>query len=100
MRAGTGYIPVSQEATGLFVIILAGGFLNEFPLVIQFAEKLRSGFIVNLVRCAGVDVKGDTEVGKSLLVQLMVAVNHLLRSDSLLAGFQGDGYSMLVGAAD
>jgi len=51
VRAGAGDIPVSQEATGLLVIILAGGFLNEFPLVIQLAEKLRGGFVVNPVRC-------------------------------------------------
>jgi len=30
----------------------------------------------------------------------MVAVNHLLRGDALLAGFKGDRNSMLVRAAD
>ncbi len=54
---------------------------------------------MNLCRGAGVDVERDAELLERFLVELVVAVNDHLGGDALLAGLEGDGYAVFVGAA-
>ena len=92
-------VAVSEEFALLLVIELLGGLLDEFAVIVEFAEELSGELVVNLGRRAAVDVVGDTEFLKRLLDQLVVAVHHLLRGDALLAGALGNRHTVLVAAA-
>lgn len=47
-----------------------------------------------------VDVEGDTKVGKGLFDDAVVFVDDVLRGNTLLQRFDGDGNPVFVGAAD
>ena len=49
---------------------------------------------------ATIDVERYAEVFEGFLDEVVVAVNHLLRGDALLARAYSDGYAMLVAAAN
>ena len=49
---------------------------------------------------ATIDVERYAEVFEGFLDEVVVAVNHLLRGDALLARAYSDGYAMLVATAD
>ena len=95
----TLHIAVGEELAVLLVVELLGGLLDEFAVVIEFAEKLGSKLMVNLARRAAVDIVGDTKVLERIPDDIVVAVNDLLRGDALLAGALGHGHAVLVAAA-
>ena len=47
----------------------------------------------------GIDVKLNTEVGKRFFYNIVIFVNNILRRAPLLPGLNGNGNSMLIGAA-
>ena len=84
----------------LFVVILQRGFFDEFAFVINRGKDIRSRFVVDGVGGAGVDIERDAELFERILDHTVVAVDHLLRGDAFLAGFQGDGHAVLIRAPD
>jgi hypothetical protein len=83
-----------------FIIILQGGFLYELPFVIEGGKELRGRFVMDLVGGPGIDIERYTELLERVLDHGMVLVNYFLWGDPLLPGLDGDGYAMLIGAAD
>ena len=92
-------VTVGEEFALLLIIELLGGLLDEFAVVIEFAEKLGGELVMYLGGRAAVDVVGDTELLKRRLDQLVVAVHDLLGGDALLAGALGHGHAVLIAAA-
>ena len=94
------HVTVGQELLGLLVVELLGGLLHQLALVIELAEPVGGKLMVGLRGGAAVDVKRDAELLERVLDHLVVAVHHILRCDTLLAGTDGDGHTMLVRAAN
>jgi hypothetical protein len=53
-----------------------------------------------LIGSAAVNIERDAKILKRFFNDSVVFVNHLLRSNSFLAGFYGDGYPVFVGTTD
>ncbi len=100
VRARAGDVTVGEELLGLLIVVLHRGLLDELALVVQLLEVGGGRFVMRGVRGSGVDVEGDAEVLERLLDDVMVAVHDVLRGHALLAGLDGDGHAVLVGAAD
>ena len=100
MGAGAGNIAVGKKLMRLFVIVLHRGLLYKLALLIQLLEIRCCCFVMLLTRGAAIDVERDTQFGKGVLDYLVVTIHNILRSDTLLAGFDGDGYTMLVATSD
>ena len=93
-------ITVGKERLRLLVVILHGGFLDEFPLVVEFAEKFRCGRGMGRRRCPRIDIERHSQPLERLFDQVMVTIHDLLRGHPLLAGLDGDRYAVLVRSAD
>ena len=55
-------ITVGEEVTGLGVIELLGGLLDELAVVVELAEVIRSQLVMNGGSGARVDIKRDTKI--------------------------------------
>ena len=100
LGAGADDVAVGKEGAGLLVVVLHRALLDELALVVELAEELRSGLGVGGRRGARVDVERHAEALERTLDEFVVAVDNLLRGDALLAGLDGDGHAVLVGAAN
>ena len=89
-------VAVGKELAVLLVIELLGRLLDEFALIVEFAEKLGGKLVMRLAGRAAVDVVGDTEFLERLLDELMIAVHNLLGGDALLAGALSHGHAVLI----
>ncbi len=94
------HIAVGQELVSLLVVELRGGFLRQFPFVVEFAEEISSKLVVDFTGGAAVDIEVDAELLKRIFNHLVVAVNHILRGNALLTGADGNGYTVLIAASD
>ena len=94
------YEPVGEEHAGLFVIELFAFLGDEIGLVIELAEELGRIFGMDCRRGAGIDVEVDAQGCEGVLHYAVVLVHNVLRGDTLLPRLDGDGDSVLVGAAD
>ncbi len=56
--------------------------------------------MVNRSTGATINIKGNSKILKALFNQVMVPVHDLLYGNSLLAGTNGNGYAVLIGATD
>ena len=98
--AGAHDIAVGEERLGLLVVVLLRGPLDEFAFVVELAEELRRCRGVGLRRGARVDVERHAEALERTLDEAVVAIDDLLRGNTLLAGLDRDGHAVLVAAAD
>ena len=98
--AGSGHVAVGEELSGLLVVELHGCFLYEFSLVVEAAEEVGGHAAVSVGGGASVDIERDAELSERVLDDVVIAVHDVLGGDTLLAGLYGDGYAMLVAAAD
>ena len=48
LRAGTDYVPVSQECLGLGIVVLLALLGDELALVVKLTEELRGVLVMNL----------------------------------------------------
>ena len=96
VRALTCHVTVGQELLRLLVVELCSRFLRQLPLIIEFAEPFGGKLMMRLRCCSAVYIERDTELLEALLDHLMVAVHHILRSDTLLTGTNRDGHTMLI----
>ena len=100
MGALTRHVAVGEELLGLLVVELCGGLFCQFSLIVEFAEPFGGKLVVGLRGGAAIDIKGDTKFFETLLDHLVVAVHHVLRGDTLLAGTDGDGHTVFIRATD
>ena len=98
--AGAGDIAVSEELLRFGVVVLFTLFFDEAPLVVDSAEDRGCQLSVSGAGRTAVDVEGDTEVGKRLADDAVVAVDDILWRDALLLSLDGDGHTVLVTTAD
>ncbi len=99
-RTGAHDIAVGKELPRNLIAELLLGLLYQLALVIERAEEVGSELVVNLRSSAAVDIKRNTELLKGFLDQVMVAVNHLLYGDTLLACTDSNGHAVLVATAN
>ena len=99
VRAGADDVAVGQKLPGLLVVILHRGLFDELSFVVQRAEKIRRGFMVRRRSRPRIDVERPAESFESVLDDIVVLVNDILRLDSLLARLDRDGHAVLVGTA-
>ncbi len=95
-----GDIAVCEELAGLLVVQLHGGLLHEFPLVVKAAEEIGGRTGMRLGAGAPVHVERYAELLERIFDYRVITVHYVLGGDTLLAGLYGDGYAMLVAAAD
>ena len=100
LGAGAHDVAVGEERLRLLVVILHRSLLDELALVIELAEEGRGGRGVRRRRGARIDVERHAEPLERALDELVVAIDDLLGRDALLAGLDGDGHAVFVGAAD
>ena len=100
LRTGADDVAVSEELSGLRIVVLLGFLGDELALVVQLAEKLGRVLLVDFRRRAAIDVEIDTQTGERIPYDLVVAVYDVLRGATLLAGLDGDRNSVLVASAD
>ena len=98
--AGTHDIAVGQEFTRDLVAELLLGNLLQLAFVIELAEEVRGKLVVDAACRAAIDVERDTELLERALDERVVTVNHLLGSDALFAGTDGDGHAMFIATAN
>ena len=91
---------VGEEHLGLLVIELLALLGHEVVLVVELAEELGRILLMHGRRRTGVDVIVDAEAREGVFHYLMILVHDVLRGNALLAGLDGDGHAVLVGAAD
>ena len=96
----TDDITVGEERSGLLVVILHGRFLDELALVVELAEEIGRRDGMRRRRSARIDVERHAQALERILDDPVVTVDNLLRRDPLLAGLDGDGYTVLVRSAD
>ena len=79
-------IAVGKELACLLVEELLCCLLSQFAIVVELAEKFCCKLMVD-VRCgAAVYVKRNAELLETVLYDVVVAVNYILRCDALSAG--------------
>ena len=100
LRARTDNIAVGQERFGLLVVILHRGLLDKLAVVVELAEEIRCGLGVDGRRGARIDVERHAQTLERPFDQLVVAIDDLLGRNALLAGLDGDGHTVFIGAAD
>ena len=100
LGAGTYNIAVGKEGLGLLVVVLLGGLLDELTLIVELAEELRSGLVVRRRGGTRIDIERDTQPLKRAFDKVVVTVHDILGRNALLAGLDGDGYAMLIRAAN
>ena len=96
VRALARHVTVGQELLCLLVVELGSRLLRQFPLIIELTEPFGGKLMMRLRCCSTVDIERDTELLEALLDHLMVAVHHILRSDTLLTGADGNGHTMFI----
>ena len=100
MRASPGDVAVGQELLCFFVVVLFGGLLDEFSLIIQGAEEIRRHLVMYRRRRAGINIERNAELLERLLNNIMVAVHHILRRNPFFLRAERDGHPMLVRPAN
>ena len=100
LGAGAHDVAVRQELLRLGVVVLLALLRDELARVVEPAEELGGRLGVHLGRGAAIDVEMDAEPLERVLDDAVVAVHDVLRGAALLAGLDGDGHAVLVGAAD
>ena len=100
VRASAGDVAVGQELLRFFVVILFGGLLDEFSLIIQGAEEIRRHLVMYLRRRAGINIERNAELLERLLNNIMVTVHHILRRNPFFLRAERDGHPMLVRPAN
>ena len=100
MRTGSGDVTVGQKSVCLFIVVLFADSFNEFAFVVQFFEKGGSRFVMHRRRSTRVNVKRNAEFFKRFFNDVVVTVHNVLRRYALFSCLNGDGHSVLVGAAD
>ena len=100
VRTLAGDVAVGQELMGLFVVELLGGLLGELAFVVELAEEVGGKLMMGLRGGAAIHVERDAELLERVFDERVVAVDHILRGDALLAGTDGDGHTVLVASAD
>ena len=93
-------VAVGEELTRHLVAELFFGDFLKFPVVVKMAEEIGSKFVVCGAGGTAVDVEGDSETFEGVADDVVVSVDDLLGRDALLACPDGDGYAVLVRAAD
>ena len=93
-------IAIGEELMCLFVVELFGSLFDELALVIKFAEEIGCKLVMDFRSGTRINIKRDAKVGERLLDQAVIAIDDLLYGDAFLAGTDGDGYTMFVGAAN
>jgi hypothetical protein len=92
----TADVTVGEELLGLLVIELLGGLFDEFSVLVEFLEEVRSELVVNLARRAAVNVERDAKLLEGILDEVVIAIYNILDGDSLLAGTDGNRHAMFV----
>ena len=100
VRASTCNIAVSQELTSLFIIILFRSFLYKLTFFIQILEVLSRSFIVNFRSRTRVNIKRNTQLLKRFFDNAMIAVNNILRRNTLFFSFNCDRHPVLIRATN
>ncbi len=100
LRTGSGDVSVGQKLFVFGVVILFGGFFDEFSVLIKFQENFGSSLVVNRIAGSGVNVERNSETLERILDHAVVFVHDILRGNTFILGFQGNWHAMLVGAAD
>ena len=99
-RTFTGNITVGQELMGFFVVILHGGLFNELTFIIQGFEEFGSQFVVCLWCSTRVYIEWNSKFFEWFFYQGMIAVHHILWSNTFFLCTNGDRYSVFVRASD
>ena len=99
-RAGAGDVTVGQKLMVFFVVVLLGNFLGKAALVVEFFEKSGCCFVMDRGGSARIDVERNTKFGKRIPNHRVVFVHDVLRANSQLPRFDGDGHAVFVAAAD
>ena len=100
MRTLTADISVGEEMACFRVVELFGRLFNKLAVIIKFAEIIRRKLMVNLARCARIDIKRDAETLKTGFNEFMITVHYLLGGNSLFAGTDGYRHSVFVTTSD
>ena len=93
-------IAVGQELMSFLIIILFSFLLQQFPILIQLLEEVRSQLLMYFRGSPGINVEADSELLEALFNQRMIAVHHVLRRYALFPGSDGDGYAVFITATD
>ena len=93
---GTDNVTVGQELSRLHVAILFLRDLFQLTIVIQLAEEVGSELMVNRTRRAAIDIKRDAQLLERFLDDVVIAIHHILRRDTLLAGTQRHRHTVLI----
>ena len=99
LRAGSDYVPVSEESLRLRVVVLLRLPGDELALVIELAEEVRGILLMHLRAGTSVNVEIDTEARERVLDNLVILVHNILRRAALLTGLDRDRHTVLVAAA-
>ena len=100
MRASTCNIAVCQELTSLFIIILFRSFLHKLTFLIQILEIFSRSLIVNLRSRTRINIKRNTQLLKRFFNNTMIAVNNILRRNTLFLSFNRNRHTMLIRATN
>ena len=93
-------VSVGKELVGFLVVILFRFLLDEFAIVVKFAEEVGGKFVVYFGGGTAVDVEGDAKLLKRVLDEFVVAVADILWRTAFLLGTYGDGHAVLIATAD
>ena len=62
MGTGSGNVAVGQKGGSLLIVILLRCLFNKNTFIVKSSKYFRSGFMMDLVGGAGVDVEGDPKI--------------------------------------
>ena len=99
LRAGSDYVPVSEESLRLRVVVLLRLPGDELALVIELAEEVRGILLMHLRAGTSVNVEIDTEARERVLDNLVILVHNILRRAALLTGLDRNRHTVFVAAA-
>ena len=93
-------IAVGQELMGLLIVVLFGLFLHQFPLVIELFKEVAGKLMMRGAGRSAINIEADAKRLERLFDELVVAVAHVLRRDTLFLRTDSDGHTMLIAAAN
>ena len=99
VRACAYYIAVGKKGLRILVIVLHRCLLDELALVVELAEEIRRRRAVRRRRGARIYVEGYAQTFERRFYDRVVAVDDLLRRDTLLARLDRYGHAVFVAAA-
>ena len=100
MWAGAHDVAVGEPLVGLLVVILHRCLLDKLALVVERLEEIAGCAVVHGTGGAAIDVERDAELRHRLLDDGVIAVDDVLGRDALVLCLDGDGYAVLVAAAN